>query len=95
MVRLRNLFVALAVLAILIAGTLVTPSDAQGNLYRTRNLNLGFQVETLMIAPAASVVAVLSARSSRMAPPSTSLATTMCWDVPMGPSLVRIFHSRV
>jgi hypothetical protein len=43
MVRLRNLFIALAVLAILIAGTLVTPSDAQGSLapYRTRNQHLG------------------------------------------------------
>ena len=43
MVRLRNLFIALAVLAFLIAGTLVTPSDAQGGLapYRTRNLELG------------------------------------------------------
>ena len=43
MVRLRALFIALAVLAFLIAGTLVTPSDAQGNLapYRTRNQRLG------------------------------------------------------
>lgn len=43
MVRLRTLFVALAVLAFLMAGTLVRPSDAQGSLapYRTRNLRLG------------------------------------------------------
>src|SRR5687768_9885516 len=43
MVRLRSLFIALAVLAFLIGGTLVPPSDAQGSLaaYRTRNQRMG------------------------------------------------------
>jgi hypothetical protein len=43
MVRLRSLLIALAVLVFLVGGTLITPSDAQGNLapYRTRNQHLG------------------------------------------------------
>lgn len=43
MVRLRSWLIALAVLAFLVSGIALVPSDAQGNLapYRTRNLRLG------------------------------------------------------